>query len=161
MNISLKDYHRIPTYTDLIQEAVIHPTETIKYPNIIATQLRNTPQLTRFDDEIVLDISNINSSDMTQTIQQTAVQRALQPVARSIPTGLKQFYMADTEEAIQEQLDEGTVAEASTYTKFKNKRAKLLSIVEEEQAEPGQIEDMIASSSASASGSTITPIIQS
>ena len=31
MNISLKDYHRIPTYAELIQEAVIHPTETIKY----------------------------------------------------------------------------------------------------------------------------------
>ena len=38
---------------------------------------------------------------MKQTIQQTAVQRALQPAARSIPTGLEQFDMADTEEAIQ------------------------------------------------------------
>jgi hypothetical protein len=38
MNITLKDYHRKPTYVELIQEAVIHPTETIKYPNRIATQ---------------------------------------------------------------------------------------------------------------------------
>ena len=51
MNNSVKCYHRKPTYDELIQEAVIHPTETIKYPHIIATQLRTTPQLTRFDDE--------------------------------------------------------------------------------------------------------------
>ena len=52
MNNSIKDYHRKPTYDELIQEAIIHPTDIIKYPNRIATQLRNTPQLTRFDDEI-------------------------------------------------------------------------------------------------------------
>jgi hypothetical protein len=50
--MSIKDYHTQPTYAELIQEAVINPTETIKYPNMIATQLRNTPQLTIFDDEI-------------------------------------------------------------------------------------------------------------
>ena len=47
----MKDYHRKPTYDELIQEAIIHPTDTIKYPNRIATQLRIMPQLTRFDDE--------------------------------------------------------------------------------------------------------------
>jgi hypothetical protein len=57
MNNSIKDYHRKPTYEELIQEAIINPTDMIKYPNIIATQLRNTPQLTRFDDEIVLDVN--------------------------------------------------------------------------------------------------------
>ena len=51
-NISLKDYHRIPTHAELIQQAVIHPTETINHPNRTATQLRTTLQLTRFDDEI-------------------------------------------------------------------------------------------------------------
>jgi hypothetical protein len=52
MNNSIKDYHRKPTYEELMQETIINPTEMLKYPNIIATQLRNTPQLTRFDDEI-------------------------------------------------------------------------------------------------------------
>jgi hypothetical protein len=56
MNISLEDYHRIPTYAEFIQEAVIHATETIKYNNIIATQLRTTQQLTRFDSENCLDV---------------------------------------------------------------------------------------------------------
>jgi hypothetical protein len=52
LNISIKDYHIKPTYAELIQEAVINPTETIKYPTIIARQVITTPQLTIFDDEI-------------------------------------------------------------------------------------------------------------
>ena len=55
-------------------------------------------------------------------IQHTAVQRALQPVARSLPTGLRQFNMVDTEAAIQEQLDDGTAGEAALYTKHKKKQ---------------------------------------
>ena len=37
MNNSVKGYHIKPTYDELIQEAVIKPRETIKYPTIIAT----------------------------------------------------------------------------------------------------------------------------
>ncbi len=100
MSFSVKGYHRKPTYDELIQEAVIHPTETIKYPNRIATQLRNTPQLTRFDDESFLDMNTINSNAMKQTMQQTAVQRAMKPAAISIPTGVTQhFDMGGGEEA--------------------------------------------------------------
>ena len=154
MNTSIKDYHRIPTYDELIQEAVIHPTETIKYPNRIATQLRNTPQLTRFDDESFLDMSTINSNAMKQNLQQTAVQRALQPAAHSIPTGVQQFDMADTEEAIQEQVDE----RAEGYERYKEQQSKkqktLVSISEEELRAPSQIYDMMASSSAAASSSS-------
>ena len=150
---SVKGYHRQPTYDELIQEAVIHPTETIKYPNRIATQLRNTPQLTRFDDESFLDMSTIKPNAMKQNIQQTAVQRALQPVARAIPSGLEQFDVAAGEEipAIQEQVDE----RAASYERFKwqsaTKRARLVSISEEELASQGQIDDMMALGSAAAS----------
>ena len=59
MNNPIKDYHRTPTYDELIQEASIHPTDTIKYPNIIATHLRNAPELTRFDDQICLDVNTL------------------------------------------------------------------------------------------------------
>ena len=55
MNSSIRGYHRKPTYAELLQEAVINPTETIKYPTMITTQLINTPHLTRFDDEDLLD----------------------------------------------------------------------------------------------------------
>ena len=50
MNNSIQDYHGKPRHDELFQEAIIHPAETIKYPNRIATQLRNTPHLTRFGD---------------------------------------------------------------------------------------------------------------
>ena len=84
MNNSLKDYHIKPTYAELSQEAIIHPTEPIKYPCVKATQWRTTPQITRFDDENLLYVNVLNSNTMKQTIQQTAVQRAMQPVARPI-----------------------------------------------------------------------------
>ena len=120
MHSSLNYCHRIPTYAELVQDAVIHATDTIKQPNIIATQLRNTPQLTRFDVEKLLDISSINSNAMKQNIQQTAYQIELQPVARSNLTVVEQFDMADTEEAIQEQLDEGR----SSYETYKNNKER-------------------------------------
>ena len=91
MNNSITDYHRKPTHDELIQEAIIHPAETIKYPTRIATQLRNTPQLTRFDDENVLDVNGLNSNGMKQNIHQTAVQKAMQPVANYVKKGLEHF----------------------------------------------------------------------
>ena len=36
MKHGLNDYHRIPTHAGLVQEAITHPTEAIKYPHIIA-----------------------------------------------------------------------------------------------------------------------------
>ena len=54
MHDSIKDCHITTTHDELIQEAVIHQTETIQYPILTATQLRTTPQLTRFDDEFFL-----------------------------------------------------------------------------------------------------------
>ena len=72
----------------------------------MATQFRTTPQLTRFGDENCLDENILNSNDMKQTIQQTAVQRAMQPVARYIKTGLEQFDMTESDENIQKQADD-------------------------------------------------------
>ena len=108
MNSSIKDYHRQPTYDELIQEAIMHPTDTIKYPNRIATQLRNTQQSTRFDDEDFLDVNISNSNAMKQTIQQTAVNKAMQPVACYIKTGLEQVDVHDTDDAIQQQAHDNT-----------------------------------------------------
>ena len=108
MNSSIKDYHRQPTYDELIQEAIIHPTDTIKYPNRIATQLGNTQQSTRFDDENVLDVNTLNSHAMKQTIQHTTVKQAMQPEACYINTGLEHFDIHDTDDAIQQQAHDNT-----------------------------------------------------
>ena len=47
-----------------------------------------------------LDISTISSDAMKQTIQHTAAERALHPIARIIQTGLEQLDITDTKEAI-------------------------------------------------------------
>ena len=153
----------------MIQEAIIHPTETIKYPHRIATQSRNTPQLTRFDDEIFLDVNILNSNAMKQTIQQTAVQRAMQPVARYIKTGLEQFDIHDTDDAIQQQADDNTADLEDLQASKKKKDEDINDIFEDSLSNPSQIDDMIKStgksgglrgftSSSSSSSSSASPL---
>ena len=37
--------HRVPTYDEIIKEAITRPTDKIQLPDRTATQLRNTPNL--------------------------------------------------------------------------------------------------------------------
>ena len=145
MNNSIKDYHRKPTYDELIQEAIIHPTDIIKYPNRIATQLRNSPMLTRFDDEAFLDVNVLNSNAMKQNLQQTALQKATQPVARNIKTGLEQFDIFDTDETIQQQADDNTADLEDLQASKKKKDADINDIFEDALSNPSQIDDIITS----------------
>ena len=160
MNNSIKDYHRKPTYDELIQEAIIHPTDIIKYPNRIATQLRNTPQLTRFDDEIFLDTNILNSNAMKQNLQQTALQKATQPVARYIKTGLEQFDIHDTDETIQQQADDNTADLEDLHATKKKKDETIRDRFEDALSDPTQIDEMIKSTGnlrGSSSASSATP----
>jgi hypothetical protein len=152
MNNSIKDYHRKPTYEELIQEAIINPTEMIKYPNRIATQLRNTPQLTRFDDESFLDINILNSNTMKQNIQQTAVQKALQPIGRQIKTGLEQFDIFDNDESIQQQADDNDAPLEELQITKRKREDSLLDEFEDALSHTTQIGEMIASSSSNIRG---------
>jgi hypothetical protein len=152
MNNSIKDYHRKPTYEELIQEAIINPTEMIKYPNRIATQLRNTPQLTRFDDENFLDINIINSNTMKQNLQQTAVQKALQPIVRQIRTGYEQFDILDTEDTIQQQADDNDAHLEESQTLKRKREDNIQRRLEDELADPTPIGQMMASSSSNIRG---------
>jgi hypothetical protein len=152
MNNSIKDYHRKPTYEELIQEAVINPTDMIKYPNRIATQLRNTQELTRFDDENFLDINTINSNATKQTIQPTAVQKALQPIARQIKTGYEQFDILDTEDTIQQQADDNEAELEESQTAKRKKYEDFLDIFKDALSDPSQIDEIMSSSSSSIRG---------
>jgi hypothetical protein len=42
--------HRVPTYEEIVYEAIIHPTDKIALPDRQATFIRNLPQMTRFDE---------------------------------------------------------------------------------------------------------------
>jgi hypothetical protein len=93
-------------------------------------------------------MNTINSNAAKQNIQQTAYQRAIQPIARSIPSGLEQFDIADTDEQTQQQIDDA----ADDLEEGRRVRAKresyLHGILENELADPTQIDDMMDLSSA-------------
>jgi len=61
--------HRVPTYEELVYDTITHPTDKIALPDRMATQLRNTPQLTRFDDKE-------SSLDLGADQERIAIQRA-------------------------------------------------------------------------------------
>ena len=43
--------HKVPTYDELVRDTITDPKDRIALPNRMATQLRNTPQRTRFDED--------------------------------------------------------------------------------------------------------------
>jgi hypothetical protein len=92
-------------------------------------------------------MNTINSNAAKQNIQQTAYQRAIQPIARPIPSGLEQFDIADTDEKTQQQIDDA----ADDLEEARRVRAKresyLHGVLENELADPTQIDDMMSMSS--------------
>jgi hypothetical protein len=92
-------------------------------------------------------MNTINSNAAKQNIQQTAYQRAIQPMTRSIKTGPEQFDIADTDEKPQQQIDDA----ADDLEEGRRVRAKresyLHGILENELADPTQIDDMMSMSS--------------
>ena len=79
---------------------------------------------------------------MKQTMQQTAVQRAMQ-TPRPIPSGVEQFDMADTEEELQRQIDETQDLLEAARIERKRKAAVMQGVVDTELMSTGQIDDMI------------------
>jgi hypothetical protein len=68
-------YHRKPTYAEIVKEAITNPTDKIALPDRQATQLRNTPQLTRYDDESMLDLNSDNKHIMMEQMKQIALRQ--------------------------------------------------------------------------------------
>ena len=124
----------------------------IKYPNRIATLLRNTPQLTRFDDENFLDVNILNSNAMQQHIQQTALHKARQPVARYIKTGPEQFDIFDTDDTIQQQADDNTADLEELQLRKKKTENDILDAFIHDLSDPTQIDNMISSTTSSNKG---------
>jgi hypothetical protein len=62
--------HKVPTYAEIIEEAIIHPVDKIKLPDRQALFLRNLPQMTRFDE--VDDPADIGKEQ--ERMQQTKLQ---------------------------------------------------------------------------------------
>ena len=58
MDFSKKVMHNVPTYDELVRDIISNPTDNIALPDRMAMILRNTPQLTRFDDATYLNLSD-------------------------------------------------------------------------------------------------------
>ncbi len=70
-------YHKKPTYDEMVKESITNPTDKIALPDREATQLRNTPQLTRFDDESFLDLNTDNQQIMMEQLKQIALRQTV------------------------------------------------------------------------------------
>ena len=69
-------YHRKPTYAEIVKETITNPTDKIALPDRQATQLRNTPQLTRYDDESLLDLNSDNQHIIMEQLKQITLRQA-------------------------------------------------------------------------------------
>jgi hypothetical protein len=75
MNINKLEYHKRPTYAELVRDTITNPKDKIALPDRYATQLRNTPQMTRYDDESFLDLTQDNKTIMVEQMKQTTVRQ--------------------------------------------------------------------------------------
>jgi hypothetical protein len=70
MNLNKLEYHKRPTYAELVRDTITNPKDKIALPDRYATQLRNTPQMTRYDDESFLDLTQDNKTIMVERMKQ-------------------------------------------------------------------------------------------
>ncbi len=70
-------YHKKPTYEEMVKESITNPTDKIALPDREATQLRNTPQLTRYDDESLLDLNSDNQHLIMEQLKQITLRQAV------------------------------------------------------------------------------------
>ncbi len=70
-------YHKRPTYAEMVKESITNPSDKIALPDRQATQLRNTPQLTRYDDESLLDLNSDNQHIIIEQLKQITLRQAV------------------------------------------------------------------------------------
>ncbi len=75
MQLQKTAYHKKPTYDEMVKESITHPTDNIGLPDRQATQLRNTPQLTRYDDESFTDLNTDNQSILLEQLKQITLRQ--------------------------------------------------------------------------------------
>jgi hypothetical protein len=61
----------------MVKESITNPTDKIALPDRLATQLRNTPQLTRYDDESLLDLNSDNQHLIMEQLKQITLRQAV------------------------------------------------------------------------------------
>ena len=77
MQMQKDNYHKKPTYAEIVKQTITNATDKIALPDREATQLRNTPQLTRYDDESFTDLNNDNQHIILEQLKQTNLRQTV------------------------------------------------------------------------------------
>ena len=74
MNFNKAVMHKVPPYDELVRDTILDPKDKIALPNRMATQLRNTPPLTRFDDDASLNLNDEQERVARESIREVEVR---------------------------------------------------------------------------------------
>ena len=74
MNFNKAVMNKVPAYDELVRDTILDPKDKIALPNRMATQLRNTPQLTRCDDDASLNLNDEQEKVARERIREDEVR---------------------------------------------------------------------------------------
>jgi hypothetical protein len=66
--------HKVPAHDELIRDTITAPKDRIPLPDRMATQLRNTPQLTKYDDDAYLNLSDEQNKITKERIKEVEIR---------------------------------------------------------------------------------------
>ena len=69
MSFNTTMMHKKPTYEELIRQSR-DPNDKIALPDRMATRLRNTPQMTKFDDDTHLNLADEQNKISTERLRE-------------------------------------------------------------------------------------------
>ena len=76
MKLNKAQMHKRPTYETLVKDTILEPKDKIALPDRMATILRKTQQLTRYDDAEFLDLEKDNEQIAKERAQQANINAA-------------------------------------------------------------------------------------
>ena len=76
MKLNKAQMHKRPTYETLVKDTILEPKDKIALPDRMATILRKTQQLTRYDDAEFLDLEKDNEQIAKERAQQANIEAA-------------------------------------------------------------------------------------
>jgi hypothetical protein len=74
MDLNKAIMHNKPTYDELVRDTITLPTDKIELPDRVATQIRNTPQLLRFDDDALLNLNEEQEKITKERIKEIEIR---------------------------------------------------------------------------------------
>lgn len=107
VNLNKMTMHRRPTYETLVKDSILEPKDRIALPDRLATQLRNTQQLSMWDDPAFLNLEDEQQKIMQNQIRQGELLKISQtPLGKGLPTSTPPQQISSMK--VQKALSEGS-----------------------------------------------------